>query len=75
MMATDAADDKNRQKWARIITKGIENVIRDQPEAFLRRARRGIPSEYRYVTSFACNVNCVCLDGTCGRPACSVIRG
>lgn len=52
-MATDAADDKNRQKWARIITKGIENVMRDQPEAFLRRARRGIPSEYRYVTSFA----------------------
>lgn len=47
-MAADGREEKNRQKWDRIVEKGVENVLKDQPEAFLRRARRGIPSEYRY---------------------------
>jgi len=46
-MATDGRDEKNRQKWDRIMEKGVESVLKDQPESLLRRARRGIPSEYR----------------------------
>jgi hypothetical protein len=47
-MAADGREEKNRQKWDRIMEKGVDNVLKDQPEAFLRRARRGIPYEYRY---------------------------
>ena len=48
------SDDPNKQKWDRIMHKGLEDVIRDQPDAFIRRARRGIPAEYRYVFSSPC---------------------
>ena len=48
-MAMDAAvrDERNRQKWNKIMAKGVEVVFAEQPEAFARRARRGIPDEYR----------------------------
>jgi hypothetical protein len=47
---SDSRDEKSKQKWARVMQKGVENVIREQPDAFLRRVRRGIPTEYRYVS-------------------------
>jgi hypothetical protein len=50
-MGSEGRDEKNRQKWDRIMEKGVDNVLKEQPEAFLRRARRGIPTEYRYESS------------------------
>ena len=51
MMAMDVVsrDEKNHQKWNKIMARGVETVMTEQPEAFARRARRGIPDEYRYV--------------------------
>jgi hypothetical protein len=40
-------DEKNRIKWNRIISKGVTATIREQPDMFLRRVRRGIPDDYR----------------------------
>ena len=46
--STSQLDEKTRLKWGRIMAKGITATIRDQPEMFLRRVRRGIPEDYRY---------------------------
>jgi len=37
-----------KEKWHRMMERGIEDFIRDHPETFLRRIRRGIPPEYRW---------------------------
>ncbi|KAF4670039.1 hypothetical protein FOL47_002270 [Perkinsus chesapeaki] len=36
------------------VKRGISNFIREQPEKFHRRARRGIPAEYRWTVWKAC---------------------
>jgi hypothetical protein len=46
---SEAATDKVRSKWEKILVKGVVNVMRDQPDVFVRRARRGIPEDFRYV--------------------------
>lgn len=68
-MAMDAAlrDEKSRQKWAKIMTKGVETVLEEQRESFARRARRGIPDEYRYEFTMHYGVNY--LDGVFGKHA------
>jgi len=67
--SANAREEKNRLKWERIVRNGIENTIREQPEAFLRRTRRGIPDEYRYVDLNALIIHAIVLDGKFGKPA------
>jgi len=37
-----------QEKWNRMMDRGIEDFIRDHPDTFLRRVRRGIPPHYRW---------------------------
>lgn len=67
------SDDRTRQKWARIMQKGVETVIREQPDAFLRRVRRGVPGDYRYVNRYPSFMQEI--GGMFGRPACIVVHG
>lgn len=42
------AEELEYGKWHRMMERGIGDFIKDYPETFLRRVRRGIPPEYRW---------------------------
>ena len=44
----------NAVKWRRMMSKGIRAYMRQNPESFVRRARRGVPDEYRWDVWKAC---------------------
>ena len=71
---SDSRDDKIQQKWIRIMQKGVETVVREQPDAFIRRVRRGIPTQYRY-GSLGCLSLLKFIDGMFGKLVCIVIQG
>ena len=62
-------DDKNRLKWNRILSKGVTETIREQPDMFLRRVRRGIPEDYRYVKIRISPMHISFIGGKFGRHA------
>jgi hypothetical protein len=44
----------NEQKWRRMMERGIRTYMRQSPESFRRRAKRGIPRAYRWQVWKAC---------------------
>ncbi|KAF4715672.1 hypothetical protein FOZ63_023188 [Perkinsus olseni] len=47
-------EERTKAKWAKMVKRGISSFIREQPDKFHRRARRGIPAEYRWTVWKAC---------------------